>query len=70
MKVTCIQEHNGRFGHFFPGEYDLDDKGNELVADAYKAIPQIFEKKTVKKAAKKVATKVAETATAKDAETR
>ena len=70
MKVTCIQEHNGRFGLITVGEHDTKEP---LVAKAFEEIPQIFEgpaKTAVKKAAKKATRKVETAEAVEEKETR
>ena len=43
MKVTSKQGHNGQFGKFAPGEYDLSLAENDHVKRAHAKFPHTFD---------------------------
>ena len=57
MKVVSKQGHNGQFGKFPPGEYDISLKENEHIKRAYAKFPHTFEKVAAAKAPEAVAPK-------------
>ena len=57
MKVVSKQGHNGQFGKFEPGEYDISLKENEHIKRAYAKFPHTFEKVAEAKAPEAIAPK-------------